>query len=195
MSHFEKHGANRGGQRTVEYRTWCNMRQRCRNPEHKNYPAYGGRGITVAPAWDDYKAFLADMGPRPVGNYSLDRIDNDGPYSPENCRWATHSEQQRNKRRVDHCKHGHPLGALANDTRAPGRQCRICRDYTNRMRYAGPYLHRALQGLRERDYEGQPCWCVDHPDDRLIGEPSHESYCTAARAAIARANAGEEEGR
>jgi hypothetical protein len=81
-----------------EYRCWRAMRQRCANPKAPNYYLYGGRGITVYEGWQDYATFLADVGPRPGREYSLDRIDNNGNYEPGNVRWATRSEQQRNKR-------------------------------------------------------------------------------------------------
>lgn len=74
------------------YRTWKEMRQRCMNPNSDKWRWYGGRGISIAPEWDDYEKFLADMGDRPPG-MTLDRINNDGNYCKSNCRWALHIDQ------------------------------------------------------------------------------------------------------
>jgi hypothetical protein len=83
---------------TCEHNIWLTMRDRCRNPKNHKFSAYGGRGIAVCDRWNSFEAFLADMGPRPTSRHSIDRIDNDGNYEPDNCRWATSKEQRANQR-------------------------------------------------------------------------------------------------
>lgn len=82
-----------------EYTTWWGMHQRCYNPNAAGYKNYGARGITVCDAWMTYSAFIRDMGLRPAGTV-LDRVDSDGPYNPDNCRWVTWAVQRRNMRDI-----------------------------------------------------------------------------------------------
>lgn len=86
------------GPSTPEHQAWTGMRQRCYNPNAQRYPRYGARGIIVCARWHDFAMFLADMGPRPEG-MTLDRKNNNGNYEPDNCRWATRKQQQRNHSR------------------------------------------------------------------------------------------------
>lgn len=94
------HGEARTGKQTPEYRAWLSMRRRCLSPKATGYQRYGGRGITVCDRWtSSFQNFLEDVGRKPGKQYSLERVNNDGPYSPENCKWATKSEQSANTRR------------------------------------------------------------------------------------------------
>lgn len=86
-----------GMTKTPEYRIWLNMRDRCFNPRSHAYKRYGERGIKVCDRWNKFENFIADMGKRPSSKHSIDRIDNDSGYAPENCRWATSIEQTRNQ--------------------------------------------------------------------------------------------------
>ena len=88
-----------GKSKSPEYEAWSGMIRRCYSLNREDYPRYGGRGITVCERWrESFENFYADMGPKPTPHHSIDRIDNDGTYAPDNCRWATVARQNRNRR-------------------------------------------------------------------------------------------------
>lgn len=106
---------------TAEYNVWCSIVQRCYNSNHAAYADYGGRGIVMCHRWrESFSAFIEDMGERPSCQLTLDRIDNDGPYSPENCRWATRSEQMNNTRANHRLEHDGKVLTLAQWGRISG---------------------------------------------------------------------------
>lgn len=113
------HGHAKSGKEHPLYRTWAHMRARCSSPAYHSYHRYGGRGITIDPRWDDFSAFLSDMGDKPKG-YSLDRIDNNGNYSPSNCRWASPREQANNTMKVSLFEHLGKSMTLAEWSRETG---------------------------------------------------------------------------
>lgn len=92
------HGHNSKGKPSPTHNSWNSMRARCEKPSHRDYKYYGGRGITVCERWYRFENFLADMGERPAGK-TIDRIDTNGNYEPDNCKWSTASEQNKNRRK------------------------------------------------------------------------------------------------
>lgn len=104
--HNLRHGYSRKGSVSKVYKVWTAMRKRCNNPNDSSYCRYGGRGIKVCAEWDNFEQFVEDMGDRTDG-YSIERIDNDGDYSKENCVWADTKTQARNhSRNVNICIKG-----------------------------------------------------------------------------------------
>lgn len=116
IEHFTTHGESH----SREYRAWSAAKTRCYNTKLSQYRDYGGRGIVMEEPWrSDYTAFLHDMGRCPVG-YTLDRINNDGPYAPGNCRWAARTTQTSNTRQNRYLTHnGHTL-AMSEWSRRSG---------------------------------------------------------------------------
>lgn len=118
---------------TPTYVSWQAMTQRCTNPNAADYARYGGAGITIDPRWKSFRTFLANMGERPTGT-TLDRIDGTKGYSPSNCRWATASQQNANKRHPlrEKCQRGHLLTDDNVITDGSKRRCRTCREASRR---------------------------------------------------------------
>ena len=105
---LSRHGMSK---HAPEYRSWYAMRRRCNNPNNQDFQHYGGRGIKVCPEWNgsnDFLVFLADMGRKPTLSHSLDRIDVNGDYTSDNCRWVTQDIQVKNTRKRKDNKSGIP---------------------------------------------------------------------------------------
>lgn len=100
------------------YQTWRAMLHRVDDEKRAGYKNYGGRGITVCARWRDFPSFVEDMGEKPSPNHTLERVDNDGPYSPENCVWATRTEQSSNRR-------GNVLITFQGETKTVKQWCTI----------------------------------------------------------------------
>lgn len=100
VTSITKHGHSRVGKVSTEYRSWQAMKRRCLNAKDSKYDYYGGRGITVCLRWvDSFENFIYDMGNKPTKAHTLDRVNVNGNYGPDNCKWATRKEQRTNQRK------------------------------------------------------------------------------------------------
>lgn len=126
-----KHGGARRSGRAPEYTVWHHMLRRCRDEYSPDFDNYGGRGITVCERWNDFALFMADMGPRPSSDHTIERVDNDAGYAPGNCIWATRDVQAKNRRprkTATTCFKGHPLSGENLYQRPDGKRgCKTCR--------------------------------------------------------------------
>lgn len=94
-----RHGHRRNGHKSKEYRTWLGIKRRCFDVKYKDYPMWGGQGITVCERWNiSFEAFLSDMGAAPSEKHQIDRINHRGDYEPSNCRWVTPAQQSAENR-------------------------------------------------------------------------------------------------
>lgn len=149
--------ANRthGKAKTPEYRLWSGMITRCENPsDAKKYALYGGRGIRVCERWRaSFESFLADMGPRPTAKHTLDRIDVNGNYEPGNCRWATWTEQARNRRNSVWVEYGGERLPLAEVASRTGYDCEALR---NRLRLGWTMEKATTAPIRRQEKQELP---------------------------------------
>lgn len=131
-----------GKSKSPEHKAWLKMRERCSNATSKDYPDYGGRGISVDPEWaESFEAFYRDMGSKPSGRHSVERINVDGDYEKANCVWATPIEQANNKRDTVRYQWDGESLTIPELCRRYNKHCKVVR---KRIRSQGWSLERAL---------------------------------------------------
>jgi hypothetical protein len=144
-----------GKSKTPEYRVWSGMLDRCCNPNNKCYQHYGGRGIKVAPEFRDFETFLSEVGPRPPGDYTLDRIDNNGDYAPGNVRWILRGDQNANRRPAPEW----PSKKRKAAARAARREALLAANISSQLSFDEKYL----QAVEEREGEIALVDLIDWP--------------------------------
>lgn len=151
----EKHGSARKSTGcTKEYRAWSDMRQRCLNPDHASYRHYGGRGIAVCDRWngpDGFATFLADMGHAPDRGMTLERMDNDAGYSPENCCWATRTRQNRNKRALGDVPKKVPVRLSLEAVKEIRQHGGSVREFVTKFGVSPSYFYQIKKGSRRKE--------------------------------------------
>lgn len=178
-------GRNKGPSkkyRKPERMVWWSLRARCYNKKHKNYPGYGGRGITVCDRWlESFDNFLEDMGKRPSDKYSIERIDNDKGYSPDNCKWATREEQHYNKRTTKLVEYNGKKMTIPEISKETGLTYETIR---RRLRYRIPLdsPYRTQTHTRSFDYniKGQffGKWLVMDNGQKMKGKTYYKCECS-----------------
>lgn len=137
-----------GATGTPEHEIWRGMKERCENPNTKQFCDYGGRGISICDRWGDFAAFIQDMGPRPSPLHSIDRIDTNGNYEPGNCRWATDKEQSLNKRNNILVSVGDSRMPISQAVEVIGGDKRVYKGVHKRMKYKGMTFESAIASVR-----------------------------------------------
>ena len=135
---------------TPEHYAWSGMKSRCNNPNNPKYKSYNGRGISVCSRWATFENFLSDMGKKPSPSHSIDRINNDGPYSPENCRWASPRQQSNNTRKNVTITHNNETLTIAQWARKTGLRYATLRDRIYKNHWA---IEKALTTPTQTKYQ------------------------------------------
>jgi hypothetical protein len=140
---------------TPEYRSWQQLKNRCYYKNEIGYALYGGRGIKVCDSWrgkNGFVAFFRDMGPKPSPKHSIDRIDSNGDYTPENCRWATSMEQGLNKRTNTKIEYNNRIYCIAELARELGVSHG---SLSNRLLRNNQNVYAAVDSYKDRPYKKQ----------------------------------------
>lgn len=149
-----RHGhARHNGKTTSTYKVWSGMKARCLSPSDKSFSQYGGRGITVCERWLTFENFLADMGEHPAG-MSIERKDNLGNYEPDNCKWATVTEQNRNKRTSVFIEHNGERRTISHWSEILGVPRSVLRYYI-RAGLSIDYAFARCEEVRQRRERGE----------------------------------------